>query len=561
MSGKNSLLKGLSLLIILAMSVMVLLPGCGPAATPEPEPEPPMAPEPEPTTPPAPEPTADPDADKYGGTLCHSMVQYMQRFYPPDHSSDNVMWRLTNTFGTLVGWKQGSAEGEVFPDLAESWDISDDGLEYTFYLREGLKFHNGDEVTAEDAAFSIQAYYAEEGLPFGAKFGNVESVEAVDKLTVKITLKNPNTYFLTDLAGVRGSAVMPKKVVEELGDEFGTSPETTVGSGPFILTEWTDTHIRYEAFDDWYLGRPYLDGMAQKIVPERPLGALEFQAGNTDIEYLYGGDVQKFLEDPELKKSTHPSERQAIRWWSFNVEKPPYDDVRVRQAINYALDQAPWVEVSRAGLATPANQFIAVNMVGHDDSIQYYAKDMDMAASLLADAGFPDGLDVEIYVWNVAPEVVDAEVLAAQLNEGPFNASVIPVDFGTAVEEAEKGTYGFFINGEALNPNTAADLRRYFGSEGGGNVSNWSNPDFDALVEEADLEQDLTKRGALLAEAEKILLEEAVYIPYMYPWTVIAVQPWIGGVEGNVAYSPPSHYVTRFDKWWFPQDKMDRGCK
>jgi ABC-type transport system substrate-binding protein len=452
----------------------------------------------------------------------------------------------------------GSAEGEVYPDLAESWDISDDGLEYTFHLREGAKFHNGDEITAEDAAFSIQAYYAEEGLPYSAKFAVIDKVEAVDKYTLKITLKSPNPYFLQDLAGTRGSAVMPKKVVEELGEDFGTSPETTVGSGPFKLVEWSDTQVAYEAFEDFYRGRPYVDRVVEKFVPDRATEVLEFKAGNADIQYLYAPADQEFLGNRELRKMVHDGLRPVVWWWWFNVEKPPFDDVKVRQAINYAIDNTKVLQIARPG-SVPANQFITPGLVGHDDSIQYYAQDVEKAKALLAEAGFPDGIDIKLNVWNLQESVTEAQVLAAHLQESGIRAEVVPTEFGTFVSEYEKGAYGFWLTGEALNPNTAGDMMRYWPCDAPDNPANYCNPEVDALLEQAFEELDLEKRGELLAKAERLILEDAPYVPYMYPLKAVAVQPWLHGLEDvNITVGVPGHYALVLDKVWLDEDKRDR---
>jgi ABC-type transport system substrate-binding protein len=564
MLRKNGMLKGITLLTILAMALMVLnIAGCGTPTPAEPEIEPTQPPQVEPTTPPAePEATTAPepeDADRYGGTLYLTSAGNIEPFYPPIHTSEAAMWRLGQVFGSLVSWVVGSVEGEVYPDLAESWEISDDGLEYTFHLREGAKFHNGDPITAEDAAYSIQAYYSDPGLPYAAKFALVDSVEVIDDLTLKITLQSPNPYFLQDIASVRGSAVMPKAVVEELGDEFGTSPETTVGSGPFMLTEWSDTQVVYTTFEDFYRGRPYVDRVVQKIVPDRSTGALEFKAGNSDMEYLYSPAKQEFMEDPNLRPLVHAGLRMNTWWWGFNVTLPPFDDVRVRQAVNYAIDNAKVIETARAGLAIPANQFIMTGLLGHDDSIQYYAQDLDMVKSLLTDAGYPDGMDITVNVWNIPESVTEAQVVAAQLQEAGFNAEVVPTDFGTYVSEMDKGGYGFFLTGEALNPNTAADMMRFWHSERGESKSFYANPDLDALLEEAVAELDLEKRGDLLAEAEVILLDDAAYVPYMYDQKYIAVQPWVHGLEDvNIANGPGSHYAVVFDKIWLDPEKRDR---
>jgi ABC-type transport system substrate-binding protein len=332
-----------------------------------------------------------------------------------------------------------------------------------------------------------------------------------------------------------------------------------VGSGPFKLVEWSDTGLVYEAFEDFYRGRPYLDRVVQKLVPDRATGALEFKAGNSDIEYLYSPTKQEFMANRDLRKMVHDGLRMNIWWWAFNLEKPPFDDIRVRQAVNYAIDNAKVIQIARAGLALPATQFIMPSLLGHDDSIQYYAQDLEQVKTLLAEAGFPDGMDITVNVWNIGESVTEAQVLAAQLQEAGFRAEVVPTDFGTYIAEMDKGTYGFYLTGEALNPNTAADMMRFWYSDGPDNLSNYNNPEVDALLEQALAELDLEKRGALLAQAERLILEDAAYVPYMHDQKYIAVQPWVHGLEEvNIADGPGSHYAVVFDKLWLDEDMRDR---
>jgi ABC-type transport system substrate-binding protein len=552
------------LVMVLAVVVSAFtLSGCG---TPIPSaPEATSTPQVAPTAPPEEQPTATAPAgpegeDRYGGTLYYSSGTVEERLYPPLMTSNTSCTRNTQVFGTLVSYVLGSAEGEIYPDLAEGWDISDDGLEYTFHLREGLKFHNGDEITAEDAAFSIQAYYADPGLPFASKFALVDDVEPVDKYTLRITLTSPNPYFLQDIATVRGSAIMPKAVVERFGDDFGSSPETTVGSGPFVLAEWTDTEMVFTAFEDWYLGRPYLDRVVNRMLADRATGALLFKAGDSDYEYLMSPAREEFMSDPQLRPLVSEATAQRGWWWGFNVTLPPFDDIRVRQAVNYAIDQAEVIEIARAGLGAPANQWLQTDLLGHDDSIQYYDRDPAKAQELLTEAGYPDGLDIDVNVWNFPESVTEAQVVASQLEEAGFRAEVVPTDFGTYMEEMDKGRYGFFISGDAQEPNTAELMRRFWHSEGERRAASfYVNPDLDALIEEAVREQDLTRRGELLVEAERILLEDAVYVPYMYPMLHIAVQPWVHGFEDiAIPAGPHSDDKVRFDQVWLDPEKRDR---
>ena len=496
-------------------------------------------------------PAEAPEDVRYGGTFTYAYPVSPERFYPPQVTSVSQQMLMQQVFGALINWEMG-APSSVYPDVAESWDISDDGLVYTFHLREDATFHNGRQITADDVVFSLNEY-AKEGMPHSTKFAIVESMEAPDDLTVVITLNNSNQYFLQSIAGPKGSFVMPRDVVEDLGDDYGSSPENFVGSGPFTLAEWTDTEIVFEAFDDWYDGRPYLDRWEQLIMPDRDTRILELRAGNVDMLYLDPPYKQQFLADPEWVDDLAVGSRSNTWFFLMDPDIPPFDDIRVRQAINWAVDMDRLLEITRGGVATTANQITPPGLDGHDNSIQYYRpRDLNKARELLAEAGYGEGdLSIQMYVWNRKSATTDMEFLASQISEAGINAEIVPVEFSTYLSEMGKGTYGFFVTGQTWGPDSADWMAANWHSEGPRNGIGYNNPEVDALLDKANLETDLDVRGELIADAERLILEDSVYVPYFHDKDAIAIQSWVHGLlRPNIAATGQGFWVTRFEKVW-----------
>ena len=323
---------------------------------------------------------------------------------------------IKSLFDGLMDYEPGTTN--LRPELAESYDISPDGQTFTFKLRHGVKFHNGREMTADDVKYSLDRATNPKTQSPGAGFfgsikgyddvaaGNAESLEGVtvvDPYTVKFKLTRPDATFLHVMA-INFAHVVPKEEVEEYGADFGKHP---VGTGAFKLTEWTlGQRLVFERNPDyWRKGLPHLDKITFEIGQEPIVALLRLQKGEVDI----AGDgipPAKFLEvmaDPEQKARVVDGGQLHTGYVTMNTQMAPFDNVKVRQAVNMAINKDRIVQLIN-NRAVPANQPLPPSMPGYDKAFKGYAYDVAKAKALLAEAGHPDGFETELFAMNTDPE-------------------------------------------------------------------------------------------------------------------------------------------------------------
>jgi ABC-type transport system substrate-binding protein len=335
---------------------------------------------------------------------------------------------IKSIFDGLMDYEPGTST--LTTDLAESYEISPDGKIYTFKLRKGVKFHNGREVTADDFKYSFDRVTNPETQSPGAGFfssivgyddvsaGKAKSltgVTVVDPYTLKIELTAPNATLLHVMA-INFASVVPKEEVEKYGADFGKHP---VGTGAYKMADWTlGQHIVLERNKDyWKAGVPKLDKITFEIGQEPVVALLRLQKGEIDIP----GDgipPAKFLEvknDPNYKDLIIQGGQLQTGYVTMNVKMKPFDNVKVRQAVNMAINKDRIVKIIN-GRAVPANQPLPPSMPGYDKSYKGYPYDPAAAKKLLADAGFPDGFSTELYVYNTDPNPRIAQAIAQDLS-------------------------------------------------------------------------------------------------------------------------------------------------
>lgn len=328
---------------------------------------------------------------------------------------------LQNVYEGLFSYDQKTLK--PVPALAEKYEVSSDGLKYTFHLRKGVKFHNGREMTADDVKYSfnrlanpkIATTYAR-ALILGTVVGfddvdsgkatELSGVKVVDPLTVEITLSQANSAFLPQLTMVP-AAIIPK----EAADDAKTFNEKPVGTGPFKVTEWVrQQQITLVANPDYWGDKPKLDKVILRVIPEKSSAMVEFAAGNLDLVIVPPSDVARIKADTSLQGRVQDQSILSIFWFMLNVTKPPLDNVKVRQAMSMAIDRAALVKAVLQGQGTPAVGPIPPGLSAYDPSYNPYPFDIDKAKQTLADAGFPNGVDIEIRTWT---DEVEGRVLAA----------------------------------------------------------------------------------------------------------------------------------------------------
>jgi peptide/nickel transport system substrate-binding protein len=387
--------------------------------------------------------------------------------------------------------------------LAESYTISDDGLVYTVTLRDGVVFHNGRPFGADDVVYSLERILdPETGSPQASRFSQVTSAEAVDERTVVFTLTEPFAPFLSNM---RYLYVVPREVVEEHGD----LQQVAVGTGPFALAEVVpDTYLRLEANADYYRpGEPGVATLRYNIVPEASTRAAGLRTGTyhlipdvdpTTALTLGNAANVTVLEVPGL----------AYTLLGMNVTREPFDDPRVRRAINLALDRDELVDGVFLGNALPAGPLseALADWAVPTDTFPCYAHDPAAARALLAEAGYPDGFAFTILTFGTRRDVADtAQVVQAQLERAGLNVTVNVAEFGTFVQDWSNSNFDAFVSLNGGNIDPDGYLHRTFITGGSTNVFQYSDANVDALLERGRTTSDVAERQAIYAELQSAL--------------------------------------------------------
>ena len=389
------------------------------------------------------------------------------------------------------------ARGEVLPDLAETWSISDDGKVYTFRLHADVKFHDGTDFNADDVKFSLDraradnSTNAQKGL-----FAAIDSVDVVDPATVKVTLKNPQGSFLYNLGW--GDAVI---VAPESAE---TNKDKPVGTGPFKFDHWTKGSEITIVKADGYWGDPaFLDKAVFRIVPDAAAAVPALLAGDVQAFPFFPPDaVAQIQGDPRFKVVAGSTEGETIL--STNNKKPPFDNLKVRQAIAHALDRKAIIEGASAGFGTPIGSHFAPHNPAYVDLTGTYPYDIAKAKELLTEAGVPDGFKATLKLPPTPYARLGGEIIASQLREIGIELEIIPVEWADWLKQVfTNKDYDLTIVSHT-EPNDIDIYSRkdyYF---------DYDNPAFDKVIDELNLTSDEAKRTELFKQAQKILADDAV---------------------------------------------------
>lgn len=343
---------------------------------------------------------------------------------------DWVNWSIIKSlFSRLMDYKPGTAE--LTPSLAESYDISKDGLVYTFKLHKGVKFHNGRELVAQDVKYSLERTTNPKTESPGAGFfdsivgmdaykkgkaKDVKGITVVDPATIRFTLTRPDATFLHVMA-INFSSVVPKEAVDKAGKDFG---KKVVGSGAFMLAEWKiGQQLVLKRNPDYFIaGVPKLDQITFQVGLEPMTAILKLEKGEAD----FAGDgipPAKFLQirnDPKYKDLIIEGGQLQTGYVTMNVQMPPFDKVEVRQAVNMAIDKARVVKIIN-NRAVPANQPLPPTMPGYDKEFTGYPYDPAKAKELLKQVGLEKGFETTLYVYNVDPNPRIAQAIQEDLSK------------------------------------------------------------------------------------------------------------------------------------------------
>lgn len=405
---------------------------------------------------------------------------------------------------------------EMQPALAESWDISEDQLTWTFHLREGVTFHDGSEFASEDVVYSYNRIIDEE-LSNAWKFTSIETIEATDDLTVEITLAQPTPNLLSNLGGFKGMAI-----VEQENVESGDITIAPIGTGPFSVAEYVSgDHISLEANPDYWGGAPELAGVQFEFISEPSTALASLRAGEiqwTDV--IPPQQVEELEGDDSLELGVTPS---TDYWYlALNEDNAPWDDVRARQAIAYAIDRDAILQAVSYGTAA-ANQLAIPEQSVWYTEYNEYSTDLDKAQELLDEAGV-DSATIDFVATTEYPETVTAaQIIASNLEPLGITVEIRQPDFSTWLDEQNSGNFDLLMMGWLGNIDPDDFYYNQHHSEGTSNAQGYANPEVDQLLEAARTETDQDARYDLYAEAATIIADEASYI-YLYNPSVI--QAW-----------------------------------
>ena len=466
------------------------------------------------------EPAAEekPAAPKAGGSITIAISQDLDQSLDPHVSTSAGKREIF--FNIFEGLVKAAPDGSFVPSLAESWEISDDATTFTFKLRDGVKFHNGSELTAEDVIFTLdKCRGAETGVPLLAAYSEIESVTSPDAKTVEIKLKNPNIEYLAYL----NTAIIPHDYADQ-----DTSP---VGTGPYkFKSRAVQENIVLEKFED-YWGEPgYLDEVTFKIIENTDALVMALRSGSVDLSvHRVASDVKEIGDEYELLESP----TNLIQALYLNNAVEPLNDLRVRQALNYAVNVEDVMLIVNDGLGTPIGSSIypAFGKYFMPELADAYPYNPEKAKELLSEAGYPDGFSLTITApSNYVVHVNTAQVIAEQLKAVGIDAKINLVEWATWLSEVYQGrNFEATVVGFDASFLTARALLERWISDNSKNMINFNDPEYDRVLKEAFTATSEEEQTALYKQAEKILSDDAANVYLMDPNDLTVISKKLDG--------------------------------
>ncbi|SCX89769.1 glutathione ABC transporter substrate-binding protein [Alkaliphilus peptidifermentans] len=422
-----------------------------------------------------------------------------------DQPSARVMKHIYNTLVTQ------NQQMEVVPALAESWEVIDD-LTYEFKLRQDVKFHNGEDFTANDVKFTLLR--AKESNHIGHIVGAIdpEGIEIIDDYTIRISTEKPFAPLLAHLSHT-ASSILNEKAVTEGGEDYGQNP---VGTGPFKFVNWvTGDSIELERYDGYHDGPAKMAKVTFRAIVENTTRTIELETGGIDIAYdIQPQDVSRVEGNSDLNLIR--GESFTTGYIGFNAAKKPFDDVRVRQAINYAIDIDSIVEAVFQGVGTPAKGPLGPNVWASHQGLEPYGYNVEKAKELMAEAGLADGFKTTIWTNENQQRMDISEIIQNQLRAINIDVEVKVMEWGAYLDGTAAGEHDMFILGWVTvtgDPDYGLYALFHSAQHGAaGNRTFYTNTRVDELLDSARVETDPSMREKFYLEAQEIIRNDAPWI-------------------------------------------------
>lgn len=471
-----------------------------------------------------------------------------------------------NIYERLVETKTNpDGSSELAPGLAERWEISDDGLVYTFYLRKGVKFHNGEEFKADDIVYTFERMLKPKTGALNQDFitaikgatdmmeekaDTLAGLEVIDDYTIKITLESAFAPFLANIA-TPGVSIYNRKFTEEAGDQFGLTPETTCGTGPFKLSKWIlNSETQVDVFEGYWGGRAKLDGVNWKTVQDADTQRMMFENGEVD-EFDCDeapSQIPYFANSEKYKDWLKIGNRVGIYYYSINANIEPFDDIRIRKAFQMSFDKQQLLDTLFDGRGTVQSGILPPGLIGHNPDLPEIKYDPDKAKALMAEAGYPDGFEMDICMVTDSPNTLQLnEMVQAMLSKVNIKANIVQMDeaswYGTRAE-GKLGSYTTSWSADFNDPDNF--FYTFFAPQNTIKRSfNYKNAEASQKVVEARAMIDEEERIKVYRELEKqIIQEDAAWVPLYSKQHIFVVNPRVqnyvvmwNGWTGNMYYN------------------------
>lgn len=446
-------------------------------------------------------------------------------------------------FNGLVGFDE---QADIVPDIAESYDISPDGRTYKFRLRHGVRFSNGREVKASDFKYSFERVLSPDTRSprtwlfdrikgahdfMEGRTDSVAGLRLLDDYTLETELEAPFGPFLGLLA-MPGAYVVPREEVEKLGDAFADHP---VGTGPYVLGRWEHgNRLVLEANKDYFGEKPGLSGMLYRVIPEDLTAVAEFERGRLDALGIPAPVFGRYTRDEKWKDLVISRAGLNTYYLGMNCSRLPFSDPRLRRAVSHAIDRERILDTiyeKRGLLASgPVPPVLLPRVAGEPAPYPY---DPESARKLLAEAGYPDGFKMNIYIGS-DPETLDmVEVIQQYLKDAGIDASITQLEWSAYKQAINAGDAdAFWLSWQADYPDPENFLYPVFDSKNfgpAGNRARFSDPELDRLIEAAQAEPDPARRMELYRAARDRAVEAAPWVFFWHKKDFVVRQPWVDG--------------------------------
>ncbi len=490
-------------------------------------------------------------AEGAGGLDTGSFLKIVELANPntvdPECTTDYYLVSM-NIFNRLVEVKANDdGTSEIVPSLADSWKISEDGLTYTFKLHEGVKYTNGADLTSDDVLYTFTRLLTYSNSLNGdivdqikgsdeLKDGTAAALEGftvIDDYNFSVTLKEPYAAFLACLS-TPGCSILDRETTDEAGSDFGIDPAKTIGTGYFKFESWTvNSEMVLEANKDCWAGAPGCDGIVIKIVPDEDTQRMMFENGEIDILNLEYAKSQAdyFLESDTYKDQIVSGNRVGVYYIAMNQSFEPLNDVKVRKAIQMAIDRQSILDALFGGRGTLENGILPNGLIGYNKDLPAINYDVEGAKELLTEAGYPDGFDLEISQSSEANSTTENvnQIVQAMLGEIGINVTINVLDDATYLDMRNAGELAMYNSSWSADFNDPDNfIYTFFGTVENTNRRCLGYTDTDiidrvaaarAIVNEAD-------RIAEYQELEKIIIQDdASWVPLFSVKHLFVVNP------------------------------------